>query len=94
MWSLSNITNSIDTWLNETFNPTWALVIEMIIVGICVISLFAILGLVLVLMERKVSAWMQIRLGPKPGGSKRNVAITGRYIKIVGERRNDTGWRR
>jgi NADH-quinone oxidoreductase subunit H len=70
MWSLSNITNTIDTWLNETFNPTWALVFEMIIVGTCVISLFAILGLVLVLMERKVSAWMQIRLGPNRVGPK------------------------
>ncbi len=70
MWSLSNITGTIDSWLNSTFSATWALVFEMAIVGICVISLFAILGLVLVLMERKVSAWMQIRLGPNRVGPK------------------------
>ena len=56
MWSLSNITNTIHDWLNQTFNPTWALIIEMVIVGIAVISLFAVLGLVLVIMERKVAA--------------------------------------
>ncbi len=70
MLSLSNITNTIDTWLNATFSPKWALIIEMAIVGILVISLFAILGLVLVMMERKVSAWMQIRLGPNRVGPK------------------------
>ena len=70
MWSFSKIADIIHDWLNQTFNPTLATIIEMVIVGISVIGLFAILGLVLVIMERKVSAWIQIRLGPNRVGPK------------------------
>lgn len=70
MWSFKYIADSVHDWLSATFNPTWTLIIEMVIAGVCVIGLFAMLGLVLVIMERKVSAWIQIRLGPNRVGPK------------------------
>ncbi len=68
MLSLEAITNTIQSWLNATFNPTLALLIQFMMVGTLAIGLFAMLGLVLVYMERKVSAVMQIRMGPNRVG--------------------------
>ena len=83
MFSLKSITDSIQGWLQANFNATWVLVIQSAIVILLAIGLFAILGLVLVWMERKVAAHMQIRLGPNRVGPMGIFQTSADTLKLI-----------
>ncbi|MBS1920292.1 MAG: NADH-quinone oxidoreductase subunit NuoH [Bacteroidetes bacterium] len=59
------------------------MLIEFAIIGVLAIGLFSMLGLVLIYMERKVSAWMQLRLGPNRVGPKGVFQTMADTLKLI-----------
>ncbi len=64
IYDFTTLTEAIHQSFLARYSPLVTQIIEMVIVGIIFLTLFALLGLVLVYVERKVAAFFQQRLGP------------------------------
>lgn len=66
MFDFSIVTNWFDTLLRQTcgLSDFWAILIECVLVGVIVLTAYALICIVLIFMERKVCAYFQCRVGP------------------------------
>ena len=64
-----NVLNDIHQWLfGLVGNETGTRVVELVLIALGYLGLFALLGLLLVLAERRIAGFFQLRLGPNRVG--------------------------
>jgi NADH-quinone oxidoreductase subunit H len=81
-YDFSTLTRSIDEGLNAVMSPGWATFTEFVIIGVAFLMLYALVGLFLVYAERKVCAFIQIRLGPNRVGIYGIIQTVADAIKL------------
>ncbi|MFA6261435.1 MAG: NADH-quinone oxidoreductase subunit NuoH [Bacteroidia bacterium] len=83
-YSLSGLARSFNEWLASIIsNPTALMLTVNVILGVSLIAFLVVLCFFLGYMERKVAAFMQVRLGPNRVGPKGSLQIVADTIKLL-----------
>ena len=78
-----SITKGIHDWLYSTMSENMAHFTEMVLIAIVYLALFAVAGLFLVLIERRVAAWFQLRIGPNRVGFQGLLQTMADALKLL-----------
>lgn len=68
MFDFSIATNWIHQMLTSVMPEGLAIFIECVVIGVCIVLMYAILAIILIYMERKICGFFQCRLGPNRVG--------------------------
>ena len=78
-----SITKSIHDWLFSVMPEGLASITEMVLIATVYLGIFSVFGLFLVLLERRVAAWFQLRMGPNRVGYQGLLQTLADALKLV-----------
>ncbi|MEI8087696.1 MAG: complex I subunit 1 family protein, partial [Paludibacter sp.] len=79
----TNLLSWLDTTLRASMPEFWALLIEFVLVGVALMAAYAVFALILIYVERKVTAFFQARFGPNRVGKYGILQSLADMIKIL-----------
>lgn len=82
-YDFSQITQNVDRYLVSHWGASIAATLEMILVGILYLLIYALVGLMLVYAERRICAFIQCRLGPNRVGPQGIFQTIADFIKLL-----------
>ena len=85
MFDFSIVTQWFDQLLRQTLGlgDFWAILIECVIVGVLILTAYALLAIAMIFMERKVCAYFQCRLGPMRVGPWGLLQVFADVVKML-----------
>ena len=83
MFDFSIVSSWIHTMLTSVMPEGWAVFIECVLVALWVITLYALLAIALIYMERKICGFFQCRLGPNRVGKWGIFQVIADVLKML-----------
>ena len=79
----TNLLAWIDSSLREIMPVFWVLLIEFVLVAVALLAAYAVIAMVLIYVERKITAFFQARIGPNRVGKWGLLQSVADVIKIL-----------
>ena len=83
VFDFSIVTNWIHQMLTSLMPEGLAIFLECVVIGVCIILMYAVLAITLIYMERKICAFFQCRLGPMRVGKWGLLQVPCDVIKML-----------
>ncbi len=80
---LTGLIANLDAFFREHLSPFWASVVEGLLILLVIVALYAVLALILIYVERKITGFFQSRLGPNRVGKYGSIQSIADMIKIL-----------